>query len=556
VPTGWVDSGKCEGFRVVEKVPWKIHLIPYSEHSSFPELQEFVAFLKPKRIVPTVGAGGEEGERRVRKMLEHFRHLTDTTSAKRSFLSAFGSAAARASGEATAVAERGGAGVMDGAEEHTAAEAAHGAAEDAESPVGISAAEARDHGIGGASAGRPAGNGASASAALLDTERVRQVEQAVDLASSPDGAAAASGAAPAQDAAPGLAPISVTKESKPPSRKGVSAPSVPAVKSAGQGGAVQQLRVLLGSDMSYGEALRLLQSSQGSVAAAANAHFAKQAGEGTQAAQIGPAQLQQPAERDATLQLGGAAAGSAAANDLPSAAAIGAANTTGKTATGSKTTKPNTVPANGNGTPAKRTSSKRSGPSPAKQATAITSFFGKSAAAAAAGSAGGKGEAAVAGANDNAAVPGIEAEEQLLARVSGTGKRKSGNRPAGPPASADELSSSDDGDAAVGTAQGAPAQSATANGVAGAVAQADGVGDAEGGNAAGGSQEDKAEKGAGDGQAHKLGLVGGQGASEAALENALLPVDKCALVAHSCVQACAPNSFSATSSAAASLQLS
>ena len=67
VPTGWVDSGKFEGgFKVVEKAPWKIHLVPYSEHSSFPELQEFVAFLRPKLIVPTVGAHGEEGDKKVR----------------------------------------------------------------------------------------------------------------------------------------------------------------------------------------------------------------------------------------------------------------------------------------------------------------------------------------------------------------------------------------------------------------------------------------------------------------------------------------------------------
>jgi hypothetical protein len=77
-------------FPTVQKPPWKIHLIPYSEHSSFTELKEFVAFLRPKRIVPTVGVAGDSGEANAHNMLACFRNLCDMKAAKRDFLMAFG----------------------------------------------------------------------------------------------------------------------------------------------------------------------------------------------------------------------------------------------------------------------------------------------------------------------------------------------------------------------------------------------------------------------------------------------------------------------------------
>ena len=43
-----------------------LYSVPYSEHSSFRELREFVDWLKPARIVPTVG---NDGGSRTRQMI-------------------------------------------------------------------------------------------------------------------------------------------------------------------------------------------------------------------------------------------------------------------------------------------------------------------------------------------------------------------------------------------------------------------------------------------------------------------------------------------------------
>lgn len=111
VPTGWTFQTKAESFPVHEKPPWKIHLIPYSEHSSFSDLQEFVGFLRPKHIIPTVGVSGDDGERNTHKMLTHFRHLCDQSGAKRAFLgpliAASGSSEACHSGAAACGAHTG-----------------------------------------------------------------------------------------------------------------------------------------------------------------------------------------------------------------------------------------------------------------------------------------------------------------------------------------------------------------------------------------------------------------------------------------------------------------
>jgi DNA repair metallo-beta-lactamase len=86
VPTGWTYQMKSDQFPVHEKPPWKIHLIPYSEHSSFTELQEFVGFLRPKKILPTVGVSGEKTDSASHSMVKHFRNLCDNSGAKKAFL--------------------------------------------------------------------------------------------------------------------------------------------------------------------------------------------------------------------------------------------------------------------------------------------------------------------------------------------------------------------------------------------------------------------------------------------------------------------------------------
>ena len=51
--------------------------------SSFTELLEYVAYIKPEEVVPTVNVKDTQ------KMLKHFTGLTDESSAKRRFLAQF-----------------------------------------------------------------------------------------------------------------------------------------------------------------------------------------------------------------------------------------------------------------------------------------------------------------------------------------------------------------------------------------------------------------------------------------------------------------------------------
>jgi DNA ligase-1 len=65
VPTGWTyemrKAAKAGGpypFPVRTKAACSVWLIPYSEHSSFPELLEYVGFLRPKQVRCAVGWEG------------------------------------------------------------------------------------------------------------------------------------------------------------------------------------------------------------------------------------------------------------------------------------------------------------------------------------------------------------------------------------------------------------------------------------------------------------------------------------------------------------------
>ncbi|BBN03501.1 DNA ligase 1 [Marchantia polymorpha subsp. ruderalis] len=90
VPTGWTYELKKKTFSVRKKGPFEIHLVPYSEHSNYEELREYVGFLRPKEIIPTVGLdGGGMESKAVATMRKHFRNLVDETASKKNFLKGF-----------------------------------------------------------------------------------------------------------------------------------------------------------------------------------------------------------------------------------------------------------------------------------------------------------------------------------------------------------------------------------------------------------------------------------------------------------------------------------
>lgn len=90
VPTGWTYEVKRNKFSVRSKDSLEIHLVPYSEHSNYIELREYVRFLKPKRVVPTVGLDVEKLEsKHVNKMKKHFAGLVDEMANKQEFLKGF-----------------------------------------------------------------------------------------------------------------------------------------------------------------------------------------------------------------------------------------------------------------------------------------------------------------------------------------------------------------------------------------------------------------------------------------------------------------------------------
>ena len=50
VPTGWMYEMRRAAFPVRHKGACHVHLVPYSEHSSYEELREYVRFLKPHQV--------------------------------------------------------------------------------------------------------------------------------------------------------------------------------------------------------------------------------------------------------------------------------------------------------------------------------------------------------------------------------------------------------------------------------------------------------------------------------------------------------------------------
>ncbi|EPS58033.1 hypothetical protein M569_16783, partial [Genlisea aurea] len=90
VPTGWTYEVKKNKFSVRVKDSFEIHLVPYSEHSSYSELREYVKFLKPKRVVPTVGSDVEKLDgKHAKSMLKHFAGLVDEMAIRNEFLKGF-----------------------------------------------------------------------------------------------------------------------------------------------------------------------------------------------------------------------------------------------------------------------------------------------------------------------------------------------------------------------------------------------------------------------------------------------------------------------------------
>lgn len=90
VPTGWMYETKRDGFSVRTKDSCEIHLVPYSEHSSYDELREYVRFLRPKRVIPTVGLDvGKLDSKHAVAMQKHFSGLVDEMAIKHEFLMGF-----------------------------------------------------------------------------------------------------------------------------------------------------------------------------------------------------------------------------------------------------------------------------------------------------------------------------------------------------------------------------------------------------------------------------------------------------------------------------------
>lgn len=90
VPTGWTYEVKHNKFSVRSKDSLEVHLVPYSEHSNYNELREYVKFLRPRRVVPTVGLDVDKlDSKHADKIKKHFAGLVDEMANRKEFLKGF-----------------------------------------------------------------------------------------------------------------------------------------------------------------------------------------------------------------------------------------------------------------------------------------------------------------------------------------------------------------------------------------------------------------------------------------------------------------------------------
>ncbi|CAA6665437.1 unnamed protein product [Spirodela intermedia] len=90
VPSGWMYEKRSRDFPVRVKDSLEIHLVPYSEHSSYEELREYVRFLRPKRVIPTVGMEASKLDSKHGLLIQkHFANLVNETANKKDFLMGF-----------------------------------------------------------------------------------------------------------------------------------------------------------------------------------------------------------------------------------------------------------------------------------------------------------------------------------------------------------------------------------------------------------------------------------------------------------------------------------
>jgi len=91
IPTGWADatnwnkknavSTKVVQLSESKSLHVEVRLISYSEHSTFPELVNFVQYLKPRKVIPTV-----YGDANHKRQIEgRFRNMLDSNRAKQAF---------------------------------------------------------------------------------------------------------------------------------------------------------------------------------------------------------------------------------------------------------------------------------------------------------------------------------------------------------------------------------------------------------------------------------------------------------------------------------------